>query len=251
MPMKQRFTLIELLVVVAIIAILAALLLPALRNARSAARTAVCTSNLKQQVLVSLLYADDYNSTLANSVNTPGNRDGWRAAVAPYLGIDCGIDERPNHDVFKCPSIDPRQYGDQESWKNGSYVALRTAGWQKIANFANAPVLAYIVDGAEFETTIAGNPDPYDWVENHMRTSRNTASWTPPNWSFGPSWDYYLQGANVSWTTRPVHRHQMKVNVGCLDGHVYRQDPADLLGTLEMGLGGWPYGHKKNVWDDQ
>ena len=58
-PNKESFTLIELLVVIAIIAILAAMLLPALSKAREKARTASCTSNLKQLGLSMDFYAND------------------------------------------------------------------------------------------------------------------------------------------------------------------------------------------------
>src|SRR5207302_5003455 len=59
--MRKAFTLIELLVVVAIIAILAAILFPVFAQAREKARTATCTSNLRQLVTATQMYLQDYD----------------------------------------------------------------------------------------------------------------------------------------------------------------------------------------------
>ena len=73
----RGFTLIELLVVVAIIAVLVALLLPALGQARTLARSAVCMANLRQLGLVFDQYAADNNDRLPY-LNYEHNTNNWK-----------------------------------------------------------------------------------------------------------------------------------------------------------------------------
>ena len=93
----RGFTLIELLVVIAIIAILIALLLPAVQQAREAARRTQCRNNLKQIGLALHNYEALHGvfppGVLGNNGNAAAGQKlhTWMAQTLPFL------DQGPMH----------------------------------------------------------------------------------------------------------------------------------------------------------
>jgi prepilin-type N-terminal cleavage/methylation domain-containing protein/prepilin-type processing-associated H-X9-DG protein len=128
---KRGFTLIELLVVIAIIAILAAILFPVFAQAREKARMTSCLSNLKQIGTATMMYAQDYDETLAGwsfgnikptMFNMPENANyDWGMAWyfwQPYI---------KNYQVFNCPSANNAALKGKNPPANASWPQFNLA----------------------------------------------------------------------------------------------------------------------------
>ena len=106
--MRKGFTLIELLVVIAIIAVLIALLLPAVQQAREAARRTQCRNNLHQLVLSIHTYHDSH------SCLPPGRVVGASQNFSVFCQILPLLDESAIYNAlnFALPSIGTPPHGN-------------------------------------------------------------------------------------------------------------------------------------------
>lgn len=138
-PKKSGFTLIELLVVIAIIAILIALLLPAVQQAREAARRTECKNKLKQIGLALHNYHDTHGVFPPGVINPVTNN---AAHVAFYGGQ---MAKNTPATVMILPFIDQAPLYNQFNFSlatgpatNGSGSTSVIGGWPN----ANTPLIA-------------------------------------------------------------------------------------------------------------
>jgi prepilin-type N-terminal cleavage/methylation domain-containing protein/prepilin-type processing-associated H-X9-DG protein len=117
---RRGFTLIELLVVIAIIAVLIALLLPAVQQAREAARRTQCKNNLKQLGLALHNFHDTFLHFPIGEYNNDNNQWGWITFILPYF------DQGP---LYTALTVDPTG--------NGIWIPPNMGGGAVSGSFGN------------------------------------------------------------------------------------------------------------------
>jgi prepilin-type N-terminal cleavage/methylation domain-containing protein len=234
---SKGFTLIELLVVIAIIAILIALLLPAVQQAREAARRTQCRNNMKQIGLALHNYHDVHLCfPIGAAVGTDptgtveDSAPGWRATILPY------IDEANVFDQFDFVTGSPAYRFNSPFY--GPHVILQ--GWATPIYWCPSSVAPRYGKAGTRGAPFGGTPQLKDYV-GVMGSYPDPAGRTNRE-----GYSYYGGGMYTNQGLLNVFEH--KSIRDCIDGTsktMIVAEQSGLVGTTDLranyygGWGGW------------
>ncbi len=155
-PVRRGFTLIELLVVISIIATLMALILPAVQNARAAARTLECKNKLKNITLAAHNFASSKKRFPALGVYTQGGSPGVGNAVPLRSWVVEILSQMDRRDISD-------RWDNNLGWNTGinttlnqTYVGVLACPDDQSANGVNGS-LSYVGNNGYLLTGVGGN----------------------------------------------------------------------------------------------
>ena len=229
------FTLVELLVVVGIIAILITVLLPALNNAREAARRTQCAANLHNVGAALNIYANENRRKLPQHAG-PGNNWLWDI---PIPTRDAIMKAGAQRDHFYCPSGD---YQNNDTLWN--FSGWTVAGYFWLTRRIGGPL------GGDQPILQGYDPVRYPEYFRKMRPSVDLQRSselelvTDCNLSTGPGAARRFTGVYGGF---PSHRsnHLKRGNQGVggnilfLDGHVAWRDISEMRIRFQPGHDEW------------
>ena len=225
MRRSRAFTLIELLVVIAIIAVLIALLLPAVQQAREAARRTQCRNNMHQLALALHNYHDanncfpigDMGRTGGVSYSLPG---AWTVAILPlidetaiYNSINMSIDVRYGNDgnanttagrqiltQYLCPTnSNPAFYTGARYWAVTHYVGVCGFTSTVDHNAIYMPLHGY-KNGIFQHMSVTRMRDIRDGTSNTLMVAESAYAGSMPR--YGDNQNFWITGNEMDF--RPV-----------------------------------------------
>jgi prepilin-type N-terminal cleavage/methylation domain-containing protein/prepilin-type processing-associated H-X9-DG protein len=220
---RDGFTLIELLVVIAVIAILVALLLPAVQQAREAARRTGCRNNLKQIGLALHNYHDAHKCFPPGFVTgaaapSTANGWGWGAHLLPYLDqgpLYQSIDfDRPIFDpvnatatrtgipVFLCPTdlVEPHAFNIVDG--TGTVLGQATpSSYAATVGDDNSEVTDLHCNGAFFRNSCVRMRDMIDGSSQTTLVGDRAFAMTKGTWVGAPDGAVVAAGELNPWST--------------------------------------------------
>jgi prepilin-type N-terminal cleavage/methylation domain-containing protein/prepilin-type processing-associated H-X9-DG protein len=183
-PARRGFTLIELLVVISIIATLMALILPAVQNARAAARTLECKNKLKNITLATHNFASSKKRFPALGVYTAGASAGVGNAAPLRSWVVEILSQMDRRDISD-------RWDNNLGWNSGinatlnqTYVGVLACPDDQSANGVNGG-LSYVGNNGYLLTGVGGNR----WVAGEINWNTGLASEPGTNLAAGPDLD--------------------------------------------------------------
>ncbi|EAQ82834.1 DUF1559 domain-containing protein [Blastopirellula marina] len=196
---RTAFTLVELLVVIAIIGVLIALLLPAVQQAREAARRMSCSNNLKQLGLALHNYHDTHRSFPYGSRGA-SNPVSWHVAILPFIeqgnlfdqmdmtvNFESGVNapfRSTRMDAFLCPSGAQDKADDNSAHYTTHYYGVM------------GPTGTNATTSSAYQENTSGAHGGFSkegiWSHDEVRKMRDMLDGTSNTFAFG----------EISWTER-------------------------------------------------
>jgi prepilin-type N-terminal cleavage/methylation domain-containing protein len=113
---RTGFTLIELLVVIGIIALLAAMLLPVLSGTKEKSRRSSCLNNIRQFILATHIYANDYQDFLPRGGTDNRNTNDTHTAILSSATKSNILQYASPLKVLDCPNL-ARSFEQLDGWR--------------------------------------------------------------------------------------------------------------------------------------